>query len=341
MPITAIVGGQYGSEGKGKVAGYLAAEMAMSIRTGGPNAGHTVEYDGTFHKLQSIPCAFVNPSCILALGAASIIDEDILRDEINRVVVEPGRLLIDPCGVVIQDRHSVAERELVCRIGSTGKGVGAAAAEKLLRVPGARLAGDLAWLSSYLGDVAARANAVVDSGDEVFLEGTQGFGLSLHHGHYPYVTSKDTTVGVLCSEAGLGPRLLGQVIVVVRTHPIRVAGNSGPLPHEIDWETVTREAGSPRPLLERTTVTGNVRRIARFDFDLVRRACLVNRPTQLAVMFADYLGWANRALTALAGLNATARRFVDDIEETCGTPVTLIGTGPRMADMIDLRSVKL
>jgi len=341
MPITAVVGGQFGSEGKGKVAGYLAAEVAMSIRTGGPNAGHTVEHGGTFHKLQSIPCAFINPACTLALGAGSVIDEDVLRAEIDGIAAVPGRLMIDPQAVVIQSMHPSAELDLVGSIGSTGKGVGAASAQKLLRTPGTRLTRDVAWLSSYLADVAVRANEIIDSGGEVFLEGTQGFGLRLHHGHYPYVTSKDTTVGALCSEAGLSPRLLGQVIMVARTYPIRVAGNSGPLPREIDWATVTRESGSPRPLLERTTVTGNVRRVARFDLEIVQRACLFNRPTQLALMFADYLGWTNHAVTAVSKLNATARRFIDDVQEACGAPVTLIGTGPRSVDMIDLRNTGL
>jgi adenylosuccinate synthase len=340
MPITAVVGGQFGSEGKGKVAGYLASEMAMSIRTGGPNAGHTVEHDGLFHKLQSIPCAFINPSCTLALGAGSVLDEDILRDEIDRISLTPGRLMIDPQAVVIQSGHPPAELELISRIGSTGRGVGAAAAQKLLRSPGTRLTRDVAWLSDYLADVAGRANEIIDRGGEVFLEGTQGFGLSLHHGHYPYVTSKDTTVGALCSEAGLSPLLLGEVIMVIRTYPIRVAGNSGPLSREVDWETVTLESGAPRPLIEKTTVTGNVRRVARFDLEMVRRACLFNRPTQLAVMFADYLDWTNRAVTTFSDLDATARRLIDDVEEACRTPVTLIGTGPRSVDMVDLRGAR-
>ena len=77
------------------------------------------------------------------------------------------------------------------------------------------------------------------------------------------------------------------------------------------------------------------------DLEIVRRACLFNRPTQLAVMFADYLGWTNHAVTAVSKLNATARRFIDDVQEACGAPVTLIGTGPRSVDMIDLRNTGL
>ncbi|MGH4014819.1 MAG: adenylosuccinate synthetase [Pseudonocardiaceae bacterium] len=69
-----VVGGQFGSEGKGKIAAYLASEMTMAIRTGGPNAGHTIENGGKFCRVQSVPCAFINPSCTLALGAGAVIE---------------------------------------------------------------------------------------------------------------------------------------------------------------------------------------------------------------------------------------------------------------------------
>jgi hypothetical protein len=96
LAVTVIVGGQFGSEGKGKIAAYLAPEIAMAIRTGGPNAGHTIEHEGDFCKLQSVPCAFINPSCTLALGAGAVIDESVLQAEINRLALAPSRLVIDP-----------------------------------------------------------------------------------------------------------------------------------------------------------------------------------------------------------------------------------------------------
>jgi adenylosuccinate synthase len=175
----------------------------------------------------------------------------------------------------------------------------------------------------------------------VLLEGTQGFGLSLHHGYFPFATSRDTTVGVLCSEAGLAPTLVRQVVMVVRTYPIRVAGNSGPLPDEVDWDTVTRESRAPRPIVERTTVYGEhpARRAIRHGHR--EAACMVNRPTQIAVTFAAYIDWRISAVASLAELTPSARRFIDAIEESCEVPVTLIGTGPRTSDIIDLRGDKL
>ena len=134
--------------------------------------------------------------------------------------------------------------------------------------------------------------------------------------------------------------MVNEIIMVVRTFPIRVAGPSGPLPREIEWETVTKESGAPTPVVERTTVTGNVRRVARFDPEIVKRACVVNRPTQIALMFLDYLDWRNRSVTSLGRLTRSAREFIDTIQVICNVPVTLVGTGPRAADLIDLRGAR-
>lgn len=65
--VTVILGGQIGSEGKGKIAAFLSHNFEMSIRTGGPNAGHTVYKKGRKFILQLVPCGFVNESCLLAL----------------------------------------------------------------------------------------------------------------------------------------------------------------------------------------------------------------------------------------------------------------------------------
>lgn len=309
----------------------------MSIRTGRPNAGHTVEHNGSFCKVQSVPCAFSNPQCLLAIGAGGIIDLEILRREIEECELEPDRLVVDPQAVVIREEHVKSETLLRERIGSTGKGVVAAVAAKVLRSSGVRLARDIDELQDYLGDVSQLASDIVDPGGNVSLEGTQGFGLSLHHGFYPFVTSRDTTAGVLCSEAGVSPRLVEDIIMVIRTYPIRVAGNSGPLNEEIDWQTVTEESGAPCDLVERTTGANMVRRVGRFDLQLVKRAVTINRPTRLALNFVDYIDSSNRGKQALEQLTSETQQFIDMIEEETGVPVTIIGTGPRQAEIIDVR----
>jgi adenylosuccinate synthase len=339
--LTGIIGGQYGSEGKGKVAAYIAPECHMSIRTGGPNAGHTIEHKGRYYKLQTVPCAFINPHCKLAIGAGGFIDLDILYREILELDIKPGQLIIDPQAGIIDGSYLQAGVNRKGRLGSTGKGVGPAVAGKALREDGFHLARDIADLQPFLGDVAYEANLLLDQGKTVCLEGTQGFGLSLNHGYYPYTTNRDTTIGTLCADAGVSPVFLEDTIIVLRTYPIRVAGNSGPMGEEIGWETVTLESGSPEFLIERTTVTNNVRRVARFDMEFVKRAVMINRPTQIALLFVDYIDYQNKGVTAYSKLTEKTRQFIATVESETGVPVTMIGTGPQNADIIDLRITKL
>lgn len=341
MRAEVLVGGQFGSEGKGKVAAYLSPEHDMAIRTGGPNAGHTIEYEGKTYKMQTIPCSFVNKNCLLAIGAGGLIDLEILAREIKETNVDKKRLLIDPQAGIVEPHHSQAESDLKKRIGSTGKGVGSAIAAKSLRDPSFRLARDIPELSDYLGEVSVYANMFLDEGKKVFLEGTQGFGLSLQHGFYPYVTSRDITAGTICGDAGISPRSVEDITMVLRTYPIRVAGNSGPLKDEIDWTTVTQESKSPKPILERTTVTNNVRRVGRFDFDLVKKATMINRPTQIALMFIDYLDYQEKGKRNYEDLTQKSKDFLHKVEDQTSTRVTLIGTGPKNSDIIDLRQQKL
>jgi adenylosuccinate synthase len=337
MSVTAVIGGQYGSEGKGKIVAYLANEFQMAIRTGGPNAGHTIEHQGVFYKLQAIPCTVINPSCQLAIGAGGVIDIEILEREITEHGVDVSRLIIDSQAAIIGPEHVAAELALKASIGSTGKGGGAAAAAKTQRAIGLKLARDISVLRCYLGDVAGTAHEVIAGGGRVLLEGTQGFGLSLHHGSYPYVTSRDITIGTLCGDAGISPRLLDEIIMVVRTYPIRVAGNSGPLYEEISWDLVTSESRSPSPISERTTVTKNIRRVGRFDIELVKRAVMINRPTQIAITFIDYIDHANAGVRCYSELTQSAKQFIERIERETQVPVTLISTGAHTAQIIDLR----
>jgi adenylosuccinate synthase len=160
----------------------------------------------------------------------------------------------------------------------------------------------------------------------LILEGTQGFGLSLlHSDSYPYVTSRDTTAGTFVAEAGLSPMDVDEVVLVIRAHPIRVGGNSGPLPNEIDWPTVTREGGQSMPIIEHTSVTRTVRRVARFDPTVVRDAITVNSPTHIALNHLDYID-------AKAGLSGTPTRrvqeFIEAVQFGIGRRIDFIGLGP-------------
>ena len=190
MPVTVIVGGQFGSEGKGKVAHYFAREMeaAVAIRVGGPNSGHTViAPDGEPLIFKQLPTAALLPEVVCVLPAGSYIRPDILLDEMRMADLDGSRLLIDHNAVVITEEELAAEREsgLGDAIGSTGSGTGAAVLNRMRRSGGVRLARDDETLKPYVQAATPFLRDRLDKKQRVLIEGTQGFGLSLlHTPHY-------------------------------------------------------------------------------------------------------------------------------------------------------------
>lgn len=323
MPVIGIVGMQYGSEGKGVIAELLGHISRVAIRIGGPNAGHTIDYKGTKYVMRHIPCAWTNPECKLLIGPAGLINSSVLREEIEMVEEALGsslgeRLFIHERVIPIMKEHEEAEAPLGEKIGSTREGVGAATAERAWRradtIRGlVAKDGDYTWLKPYIishEEYLSLVHDVHDQGYTILLEGTQGYGLSLYHGPYPFCTSRDTTIASLAGGCGIAPSMIIHTIGVVRTFPIRVAGNSGPLPYETSFQSIGREP-------EHTTVTKKVRRIARFDWKMFKEAVRVNRPNILAVTFLDYLN-----------TNATQNAFVRELYESCGVRIGYLGKGP-------------
>lgn len=335
MPATAVIGAQFGSEGKGKIVRYLSKNASWVVRSGGPNAGHTFDKAGKLHAVRMLPCGVAEPFTQLALAAGAVIDVSTLLIEIAEWKVDERRLTVDEQAAIITAACIRSEAELIQRIGSTGQGVGAASAAKVLRSEAARIARDVEELLPFVAKVAPKLWAALDNNERVILEGTQGHGLSLHHGSYPYVTSRDTGAAALCSDSGLSPFDLDSVVLVLRAWPIRTGGNTGPLPNEVTWNEVTAEAHWPQPLLEKSTVTARLRRVARFDLDLVMSAVRTNKPTYLALNFADYLDYRNHGQTRYEDLTDGAKRFIERLETDTGVRVGLIGTGPLNDDIID------
>ena len=340
MPVTVVVGGQFGSEGKGKLVSRLACRRRGPIavvRGGGSNAGHTAEGCGRRFLLRQLPSGAVNPDVLLAMSAGMQIDLEVLLREIDTVGVEPGHLIIDPNATLISPEDSAVELagRLGERVGSTLSGTGAALARKLMRAQDVRRAAEVEALAPYLDDVSARLNALLDDGGEVIVEGTQGAGLSLHHGAYPFVTARDTTAAAFLSEAGLSPLLVDEIVVVLRTYPIRVAGGSGPLRNEVSWEDIRERSGYPQALAEYTTVTGRLRRVGDFDWEQAERAVQLNRPTALAVHGLDYLDYSDLGCRSIGRLSATSHHFVDELESRLDVPVKWMFTGPSGEDLIE------
>jgi adenylosuccinate synthase len=348
--VDVVVGGQYGSEGKGNIAAFLAREYDVLVRVGGPNAGHKVfarPEPLNFHHLPSGTAAA--PNARIVIGPGAVLNPTTLLEEIAQFGVERERLAIDPSAMVIEqaDREFEA-RTLKGSIGSTGQGVGAATARKILRnamQPPVRRAGDVAELRPYLHDSREVLDDAYASGRRVLLEGTQGTGLSLHHGAYPFVTSRDTTVSGCLSEAGIAPSRVRRIVMVCRTYPIRVqnpdGGTSGPMGLELTWGTVAQRSSVPLEEILQTEVTSTTkrdRRAAEFGWDLLRRAASLNGPTDIAMTFADYIDVRNKDARRFDQLTPATIQIIEEIERVAGAPVSLIATRFHFRNIIDRRA---
>ena len=342
-----IVGGQYGSEGKGQIAAYLAKDYDLLVRVGGPNAGHKVfelPQPYTHHQLPSGTRRTDRPG--LLIGPGAVLNVSTLLTEIADCGVDAARLRIDRGAMVIAAEDFGAEKDLVRNIGSTGQGVGAATSRRILqRNKETKLAGDVPELKPYICDALNVLHETLSNNGRVCLEGTQGTGLSLYHGIYPYVTSRDTTVSGCMAEAGIPPSKVRRVIMVCRTYPIRVespyGGTSGPMSQEISLGIISERSSIPLEELERTertSTTNRERRIGEFDWALLRKASLLNRPTDIALTFADYLTIHNRSAKRFEQLDADTLNFIQEVERVSGARVSLIATGFNPRSIIDRRS---
>ena len=255
--VDVVVGAQYGSEGKGNVCAALAGDYALLMRVGGPSAGHVVhDPDFTFRQLPSGTIA--NPAARLLIGPGATVSAEVLMGEIIGLAglghaIDGARLFLDPRAMVIEPGDCDREGVSLGAIASTKQGVGAAAARKILGRGGpigsdapVRLAKDVAALKPFVRRVDVLLEDAFGRRDRILLEGTQGTGLSIHHGDWPHVTSRDTTTAGCLSEAGIAPQRVRRVVLVVRSWPIRVGGPSGGFEAgETDWRRIARRSGIP------------------------------------------------------------------------------------------------
>lgn len=342
--VDVLVGGQYGSEGKGHVAAYLARDYDILVRVGGPNAGHTVASSSGVYTYHQLPSGARDTDAKILLGPGMTIRVEKLLREIEECGIPPERLFIDPQAMIIEDEDLLMESGLVDVIASTGSGTGAAAARRILkREPsGVRLARDVPELKQYVGEgphfrgsTAVQLENAYRRGLFILLEGTQGSMLSLFHGQYPHVTSRDTNVAGCLAEAGISPSRVRRILMVIRTTPIRVGhpdkgtGNSGPLKHEVTFDEVATAAKLNPDLVtssEKTSTTKRARRVGWFEWEQFRRACALNAPTDIVLTFVDYIDAKNQKARRFEQLTEDTIKFIEEIERVAQAPVSLINT---------------
>ena len=141
--LTVLVGGQYGSEGKGAIAAHVAIDYDVHVRVGSPNAGHTIYWAGEKHVMQSIPCGWINPNAAIVIGRGALLNmKQFMKELVHIMQYYPAfldRLKIDPEAGILDERFHQQEGgvngEMHRRIGSTGEGVGPARVARINRDP--------------------------------------------------------------------------------------------------------------------------------------------------------------------------------------------------------------
>lgn len=308
-----IIDLQFGSTGKGLIAGYLAKreDYDLAVCSFATNAGHTYIDNDRFGTMmtQQLPTAISSPTVKkVLLGPGALIHARTLAKELRDYaeLMEGKQLMIHPHAAIVEDYHADLEIEWgMTKMGSTAKGVGAAAIERIRRVPQKypdapgpniakiRLRGPLGFDLGRYVVTAEEYRAALEAAESVIVEGAQGYSLSMYHGFYPYTTSRDVTPWQIAADCGLpfkwAPYV--QVVGTLRTFPIRVNhrdGNSGP-PYpdqrEVDWAELKVEP-------ELTTVTKLPRRIFTFSHEQMVWAnwhCGGYWDTKLFLNFANYM----------------------------------------------------
>jgi adenylosuccinate synthase len=335
MPCIVTVGGFYGDEGKGKIIAYLAINENYSVaaRGGvGPNAGHTFVQNNVEHKVRMLPSAVLNKDTRLLIGAGVLVEPNILLKEIDTFHAIDRTFIDFQCGIIEQNHQDNDKKDehLKETIGTTGTGTGPANADRALRK--LKLAKDVPEVSLFLEDISNSINYSIDNKENVLIEGTQGTFLSLYHGMYPFVTSKDVTASAICSDVGVGPKKIDDVLIVFKSYVTRVG--EGPLANEIS----TDEAKG-KNWLEFGSVTGRQRRSAPFDFNLAKKSVQINSATQIALTKLDIVFPQCKGIKEYSKLSNEAKKFVENIESELGIPITIIGTGAEIDDTIDRRNM--
>lgn len=344
--VDVVVGGQYGSEGKGNICAHLAPNYDVLIRVGGPNAGHKVAHPA-FRYIQMPSGTLSNPSAKILIGAGATLSVEQVLEEIEALKLTEQRLTIDPNAMIIEPSDRAAEAKNGDSIGSTKKGVGVATARKIagrfetiFNEP-VRLAKDVPELSAYVRCVQTELENAYAANARIMLEGTQGTDLSLHHAKYPHVTSRETTASGCLADAGISARRVRKIIMVTRTYPIRVGGESGDLPHEITYKDIADRCGLREEDISGTevgSVSGKQRRMAEFDWHQARRSASLNGATDIALTFADYIDGKNRLATRFEQLSEETRNFISELERVTNAPVSLISKAFNKRGVIDRRA---
>lgn len=337
-----IVDLQFGSCGKGLLAGWLAVreEPDTVVIAWAPNAGHTyIDREGRKFVNIALPNGLVSPKLKrILIGPGSVVNPELLMAEIEAYddFLVGVDILIHENAAVVTEFHRMEEAAGMVGIGSTMKGVGAATIHKIRRHTDPErmnTAREMLRGTPLEGCVVDRWEyaAAVDKAEVMLVEGAQGFSLGINSGFYPYTTSRECTVAQIVSDCGLPATVIKDPNTTIwgaaRTYPIRVAnrydkdgnqiGWSGPCypdQDEIEWGDIGLEA-------ELTTVTRLPRRIFTFSHQQIQDAVRMNGVDKIFLNFANYMEPVDFA------------NMVDRIDSDSGAKIHAVGFGATHDDV--------
>lgn len=295
--VDVIVDLQFGSTGKGLIAGYMAKRGGYDtvINANMPNAGHTfIDRKGRVWIHKVLPNGFVADSVkVVGLGPGSVFSLDRLDVEMSASadIMEGKRLIIHEAAVVLSEKHAETERAMLSGIASTMQGSAAAMVQKIMRQKEDSPLAKNALLGTEYGKCVVSHTEwlhLMYKAEKILLEGAQGYSLGINSGFWPYCTSRDCTPTRFLSDCAIPFSWANRVIGTARVHPIRVGntadGHSGDC-YEDQEETSWLELGE---VPETTTVTGRERRVFTFSNTQMREAIIACQPTDIFLNFCNY-----------------------------------------------------
>lgn len=325
-----IVGIQWGDEGKGKIVDMLSQNYDLVCRSGGGhNAGHTIWVNGVKYALHLVPSGILHPNIINIIGNGVVVNPEVLIKEMAQFENLKGRFYISDRAHLNLAYHSLIDQAKERlkgdkAIGTTGKGIGPAYADKISRtghrvgelldpellsanlmndfeanrvyldalgvkIPSKdeiyqELKGFKEALAPYIADTTQILWKAMDENKKILLEGAQGTLLDIDHGTYPYVTSSNTISAGACTGLGLSPKSIGNVIGILKAYTTRVGNGAFPTEDHGDDGNTMCEVGK-----EYGTTTGRRRRCGWLDAVAVRYASRLNGVDSYALMKLDVL----------------------------------------------------
>ena len=379
MPGIVLIGAQWGDEGKGKATDLIGTKVDYVARfNGGNNAGHTVVVGDESYALHLLPSGIISPNTTPVIGNGVVVDPEVLFQEIDGLEsrgVDCSRLLVSESAHIIAPYHrvldKVTERFLgKHKIGTTGRGIGPAYADKINRV-GIRVH-DL-FNAEHLHD---KVEASLHQKNQMLVKLYNRRPIDVDHGTYPFVTSSNPTAGGACTGTGVGPTKITRVIGVSKAYVTRVG--EGPFPTELfgeDGEWLRAQGH------EYGVTTGRPRRCGWFDAVVNRYAAQVNGLTDIVLTKLDVLtglkeiplcvaydvngerrddmptdqaefaaakpiyesmpGW-DEDISQVHDFNdlpKTCQDYVKRLEELSGCRISVIGTGPQRDHIIQINSL--